>query len=101
MEKPEKSDLSAQYDRLRKLIVIARKVRNLTQREIARRIGQPPSFVGKIENGTRGIDVVEFVAIAKAIGIDPRKIITRLLKGWPDAPPAAQPPTEPPQNESA
>jgi transcriptional regulator with XRE-family HTH domain len=97
MEKPEKSDLSAQYDRLRKLIVIARKVRNITQREIARRIGQPPSFIGKIENGTRGIDVVEFVEIAKAIGVDPRKIITRLLKGWPES----RPPTEPPSHDSA
>lgn len=101
MAKPEKPDLSAQYDRLRKLVVIARKVRNLTQREIARRIGQPPSFVGKFENGTRGLDVVEFVSIAKAIGVDPRRILTRLLKGWPDAPPESHPPTEPPQDDSA
>jgi transcriptional regulator with XRE-family HTH domain len=93
MGKPERPDLSAQYDRLRKLIVIARKVRNLTQREIARRIGQPPSFIGKFENGTRGLDVVEFVAVAKAIGVDPRRIITKLLKRWPDVPPESQPPT--------
>jgi transcriptional regulator with XRE-family HTH domain len=91
MEKSEKPDLSAQNERLRRLLAIARKVRNLSQREIAKRIGQPPSFIGKIENGTRGVSVVEMVQIAKAIGVDPRRIITRLLKGWPDA----QPPTEP------
>ena len=80
MEKPEKSDLSAQNERLRRLLAIARKVRNLSQREIAKRIGQPPSFIGKIENGTRGVSVVEMVQIAKAIGVDPRRILTKSLE---------------------
>ena len=101
MEEPEKPDLSLQNERLRRLLAIARKVRDLSQRDVARRIGQPPSYIGKIENGMRGVSVVEMVQIAKAIGVDPRKIITKLLKGWPDAPPESQPPTEPPQNESA
>ncbi len=89
MEKPEKPDLSAQNERLRRLLAIARKVRNLSQREVAKRIGQPPSFIGKIENGTRAVSAVEMVLIAKACGVDPRRIITKLLKGWPES----QPPT--------
>ena len=47
-------------------------------------MGQPRSFVGKIENGTRAVSVVEFVTICRAIGADPRRILTRLLKKWPD-----------------
>ena len=97
MAETAKPDFSAQYEYLRKLIVIARKKRNLTQREIARRMGQPPSFVGKIENGTRGIDVVEFVAWSKAAEIKPQMILTKLLKRWPES----QPPTEPLPDDSA
>jgi len=92
-EKPEKPDLSAQYDHLRKLLVVARKLRNVTQREIARRMGQPRSFVGKIENGTRGIDVVEFVAWSKAAGVNPHRVLAKLLKRWPE-------PTEPPLDQA-
>ena len=47
-------------------------------------MGQPPSFVGKIENGTRGIDVVEFVAWSKAADTKPQMILTKLLKCWPE-----------------
>jgi transcriptional regulator with XRE-family HTH domain len=91
MKKTEKPDLSAQYDHLRRLIVIARKVRNLTQREVAKRIGQPPSFVAKIETGRR-LDVIEYIAVVKAIGVSPHRILAKLLKRWPES----KPPTEPP-----
>jgi hypothetical protein len=57
------------------------------QMEVDRRIGQPPSYIGKIENGMRGVSVAEMVQIAKAIGVDPRKIITELLKAWRESPP--------------
>ena len=95
MVEPAKSDLSEHENRLRRLLAIARKVKNLTQRDIAARMGQPRSFIGKIENGTRGVSAVELVAICRAIGTDPRRILTRLLKGWPDASAQVQSPTEP------
>jgi len=100
MVEPAKPDLPEHQARLRRLLAIARKVRNLTQRDIARRMGQPRSFIGKIENGTRGVSVVEFVEICRAIGTDPRRILTKLLKGWPDASAQAQPPTESPRQDS-
>jgi transcriptional regulator with XRE-family HTH domain len=84
MAETAKPEFSAQYEYLRKLLAIARKKRGLTQREIARRMGQPPSFVGKIENGTRGIDVVEFVAWSKAADTKPQMVLTKLLKRWPE-----------------
>ncbi|WP_235526204.1 helix-turn-helix domain-containing protein [Caulobacter sp. Root1472] len=51
------------------LLVEARKSYGLTQRELAARLGKPPSFVAKIEVGERRVDVVEFIAISRAIGV--------------------------------
>ncbi len=36
------------------------------------------------QNGTRKIDVIEFCAISKAADADPRMILTKLLKRWPE-----------------
>lgn len=43
----------------------------LTQAEVAERVGRPQSFISKSERMERRIDVVEFIAIMKAIGADP------------------------------
>ena len=50
------------------LLVEARKTYGLTQRELAARVGKPPSFIAKIEVGERRLDVVRFIALARAIG---------------------------------
>jgi hypothetical protein len=42
-----------------------------SQRESAKGLGWAHSFVGKIESGERRWDVVEFVAVAKALKVDP------------------------------
>lgn len=61
------------------LMIAARKRAGLTQAELARRLKKPQSFIAKYEGGERRIDVVEFVAITKAIGTDPVKILRDLL----------------------
>lgn len=91
MAKPKKTEYSEQLDRVRKLLISARKSRNLTQGEVARRLGRAQSFVAKYEVGVRSIDVAEFVAITKAIGIDPRKVIGALLRRWPEPPQTTDP----------
>ena len=48
----------------------ARKAAGLTQHEVAARLGEHQSFVSRYETGDRQLDVVEFVEVAKAIGID-------------------------------
>lgn len=53
------------------LIIAARKKAGLTQQEVAKRLRKPQSFVAKYEGGERRIDVIEFLGIAKAIGVDP------------------------------
>lgn len=61
------------------LMVAARKQAGLTQHELARRLKRPQSFVAKYEGGERRIDVVEFVAIVRAIGADPLKLLRDLM----------------------
>ena len=85
MREPERSDLPAQNDQFRKLMITARKLRNLTQKEVAEKLGRHQSFVAKYEGGTRYLSVVEFMAITRVIGVDPRRIIAKLLRGWPAA----------------
>ena len=62
------------------LMIGARKTAGLTQRELAKRLRRPQSFVAKYEGGERRVDVVEFVAICWAIGADPAKILRALTK---------------------
>ena len=63
------------------LMVGARKAAGLTQHALARRLKRPQSFVAKYEGGERRVDVVEFIAIARALGADPLRLMTTLLSG--------------------
>jgi transcriptional regulator with XRE-family HTH domain len=103
MAKPKKPDYSEQHDRLGKLLLSARKSQKLKQRQVADKLGRQQTFVAKYEGGKRHLDVVEFVLVAKAIGVDPRRVIARLLKRWPDVPAESQPPEteEPLRHDSA
>ncbi len=61
-------------------MIKARKAAGLTQHDLARRLKRPQSFVAKYEGGERRIDIVEFLAITRAIGADPVRILRALLK---------------------
>ncbi len=43
----------------------ARETAGLTQAEVAKRLGQPQSFVSKCESGERRVDVGELTAFAR------------------------------------
>jgi transcriptional regulator with XRE-family HTH domain len=62
---------SADYSRFLALLKAARKETGMVQQELADLLGKPQSFVAKLEGGERRIDVIEFIAIASAIGRDP------------------------------
>jgi transcriptional regulator with XRE-family HTH domain len=64
----------------RALMIEARKKADLTQHELARRLGKPQSFVAKYEGGERRLDVVEFVTVARAIGADPVRLLKALVR---------------------
>ena len=49
----------------------AREAAGLSQREVARGMELYPTVYGRFERGDRVLDVVEFVTVARAIGVDP------------------------------
>lgn len=49
----------------------ARKAAGLTQEQVAKRLGEHQSFVSRYETGERRLDVVEYIAVATALTIDP------------------------------
>lgn len=48
----------------------ARKSKKVSMRTLGAELGQPHSFVQKVESGERRLDVVEFVWYCRALGID-------------------------------
>ena len=75
-----RSSRSPRQARLQDILSDARMAAGLTQEEVAHRLRRPQSFVSKYETGERRLDVIEFLEVADAIGIDARKIIVRLTK---------------------
>jgi transcriptional regulator with XRE-family HTH domain len=73
-----KSVFTKKHNRLRHLLVRARKDAGLTQAKLAKRLSRPQSFVSKIECGERRLDVIEFFEMAHAIGIDPYAFLKML-----------------------
>jgi transcriptional regulator with XRE-family HTH domain len=87
-----KSVHSADQAAFCELMVGTRKAAGLTQEALARRLKKPQSFVAKYEGGERRLDVVEFIAIARALGADPLKLMTALVTGRRSKPGAAKKP---------
>ena len=56
----------------------ARRHAGLTQRDLSERLGKPPSSVAKVDTGERRLDLVEFVAIARALNLSPAEFIGRV-----------------------
>lgn len=67
----EKSTFTPAYAALREKLVAMRKAAGLTQRALAREIRREHSFVARIEQGERRLDVVEFFWVCRACGADP------------------------------
>ncbi len=67
------------HKRMIALLRQARKQAGLTQEVVADRLGTPQSFVAKYEGGERRLDVLEFIAIAKALGVDPIELLRELV----------------------
>ena len=51
------------------LIRRARESAGITQRELARRLGHPQSYVSKVETCERRLDYVELLKLCRAIGV--------------------------------
>lgn len=65
----EKTIHSKEYARVLELLKTTRDKRNLTQTEVAERLGETQSFVSKVERGERRLDVVELRSFCNALGV--------------------------------
>ena len=75
-----RSQHSAAYRHMCKLLRQWRTEAALTQRAMAERLRKPYSFVWKVEAGERRIDPIEFVAWCRACGKDASLAIKELEK---------------------
>lgn len=67
---------SAAYDAAITVVIEARQAEGISQRDLAARLGKPRSFVSKIENKERRLDFVEFVVVARALGLQPAALMS-------------------------
>ncbi len=56
-------------------LIAARTKTGLTQQAVADRLGKPQSYVAKVEGLERRLDVIEFLTMACAVGLDPIPVI--------------------------
>lgn len=87
----QKSLKSAEYARLIAMLVAVREKAGIRQQPLADRLGKPQSFIAKYEGGERRIDLIEFIAIARALDADPLKLFRDFLAGETPAKPAPKP----------
>lgn len=71
--------VSADYRLAIEAIKQARIDRGLSQREVARRLNKPPSFVNKIELMERRLDILEFLAICQALEADAKELLDTII----------------------
>jgi transcriptional regulator with XRE-family HTH domain len=77
----QKSLKSPEYERLIALLVAVRKKAAVRQQALAKKLGKPQSFVAKYEGGERRIDLIEFIAIVRAVGGDPVRLFREFVAG--------------------
>jgi DNA-binding XRE family transcriptional regulator len=67
------------------LLRAKRRAAGLRQADVAERTGEQQRWIAAIEAGQRRISVVEFIALAKAIGFDPGIAMNKIAKVRPDS----------------
>jgi transcriptional regulator with XRE-family HTH domain len=73
-----KTKLADELIVLGQVLAKARERAGLKQSDVAARLGLPASYLSKVENGTRRLDVIELIKIAEAMGIDPAALVQEI-----------------------
>jgi len=60
-------------------LTTARREAKLRQVDLARRLGWQQAYVSRYETGERMLAVDEYIAVARAIGIDPVALLAQVL----------------------
>lgn len=79
-----KSVFTDAYRTFLKLMVETRREASVHQSELADRISWDQPTISNAERGIRRLDVIEFVAIAKALDVDPVELMAELVRRLPD-----------------
>lgn len=74
---------SAAYRIALKKLVEARGAAGMTQRDLAAKLGKQPSWVAKIEGRERRLDIIEYVAICRALGLDECSVLNEISGALP------------------
>lgn len=64
-------------------IVEARKKAGMSQAKLAEALDQYPSWVAKVEQLERRLDVLEFIAVARALGLSETDLLKSVAAGLP------------------
>lgn len=80
-----KSVFGGAHHDLVSVLTEARKSSGLTQAELGQKVGKDQTFVSLIENSQRRVDVLEFIALCRAMRIDPARAFSILLERIPPA----------------
>ena len=62
------------------MLVAMRKKADVTQRQLAQKLGREHNMVGRLELGERRLDVIEFYWLCKACGANPEKTAAELMR---------------------
>jgi transcriptional regulator with XRE-family HTH domain len=74
----EKTIYTAEYAQLLRLLRETREKANVTQTELAERLGRSQSFVTKFERGDRRLDTIQLRTICLALGTDLLSFVSEL-----------------------
>lgn len=78
-----KSVFTDAYAVLLQTLIEARKASGVRQTDLAKALGKPQPWVSNYETGIRRLDVIEFVAIARAIGVKPERLFKNVVDKLP------------------
>ena len=71
---------SPRYLKLLGILADARKTAGISQVVLAERLDCIQTYVSKYERGERRLDIIEFLDVARALNLDPCKVIRQLEK---------------------
>jgi transcriptional regulator with XRE-family HTH domain len=78
-----KTVFTGAHQHLVEVLKEARVESGLKQEELAAKVGKDQTFISIIERGQRRVDVLEFVALARAMGHDPETLFSRVTSKLP------------------
>jgi transcriptional regulator with XRE-family HTH domain len=78
-----KSVFTGAHRHLVEVLTEARQAAGLKQSELAERLGKSQSYISIIEGSQRRVDVLEFCALARAMGRDPLELFAEVVRRLP------------------